>query len=151
MSHLPFRYLNCCVWLLIFMCKVAAYYFLFSCARLLRIFVRIIVNAQGCRVYLLELLLMRKVAAYILIIMRKVAACEPVHLAAGPGAASAVPAHSLHRHRHHLVCLQEGKLELDLAGDKIIPPIQCWGSGSIVKCTDPDPSLFLIKMMRILK
>jgi hypothetical protein len=55
--------------------------------------------------------------------MRKVAACEPVHLPAGPGAASAVPAHSLHRHRHHLVCLQEGKLELDLAGNKIISPI----------------------------
>ena len=52
-----------------------------------------------------------------LLLMRKVAACEPVHLPAGPGAASAVPAHSLHRHRHHLVCLQEGKLELDLAGD----------------------------------
>jgi hypothetical protein len=51
--------------------------------------------------------------------MHKVAACEPVHLPAGPGAASAVPTHSLHRHRHHLVCLQEGKLELDLTGDKI--------------------------------
>jgi hypothetical protein len=40
---------------LLMMCKVAAY----------RIFVRIIVNAQGCRIYLLELFLMRKVAAYI--------------------------------------------------------------------------------------
>ncbi len=65
------------------------------------------------------------------------AAGEPLHLPAGPGAAPALPSPPLHRHRCRLVHLQEGELELDLAGGMNIHQgwerIFTWGGGGYEK------------------